>query len=136
MDEITKTLRTGRMTADMGSCQCGDVDTRYIIDTKYKKVIVLAPWGESWMKGQILEDEYHVPYAGKVKLPGSGYEIVVVDVGRKNEVIKMRSTTVKITELQAEILIGFLDHVYKQRRKHMHRVAVRKIMDNMISQMR
>ena len=69
----------------------------------------------------------------KIRYPGSGPEHTA---HRKNEVIKMRSTTVKITELQAEILIGFLDHVYKQRRKHMHRVAVRKIMDNMISQMR
>lgn len=49
---------------------------------------------------------------------------------------KMESTTVKITQLQGEILLGFLGDVSKYRQKHVHSVALQKIIDDTKKQMR
>jgi hypothetical protein len=55
------------LSANMGSCECGNVYVVVIIDHESKGVYV--PVHHSWMSGDVKNGHFVVPYAGKVKIP-------------------------------------------------------------------
>jgi len=65
-------IETKILTANMGSCQCGDVYTKVVI-YHIEKTIVTEPESYKWMSGRLFADNFSVSYAGSFKLPGIDY---------------------------------------------------------------
>ena len=64
------------LSANMGSCQCGDVRTRVIVDHE-SKTVISGVYGYAWMSGKLRGDSFSVPYAGGFDLPSLGYNHVI-----------------------------------------------------------
>ena len=68
--------RTMTLTANMGSCQCGDIYTEVLIDED-NGVIITEPQDPKWMQGFFLRDEFHVPYCRNTGLLQRDFKHIV-----------------------------------------------------------
>ena len=87
--------KEGIFQANMGSCQCGDVYTPFVVDFSAK--IIYTPKGqhESWMYGQVDKRRYVVPYAGSIDLPEEGFKVKTVRVEGYGGLNNLKQTLVK-----------------------------------------
>ena len=61
--------RTMLLTANMGSCECGDIRTEVIVDED-NRVIVTEPHLYKDEQGFFVRGEFHVPYCRKNRTDG------------------------------------------------------------------
>ncbi len=64
------------LTANMGSCQCGDIRTEVVIDED-NGVIITEPHVYEEENGDFIRGEFYVPYCGPTGLMKDDYVHVV-----------------------------------------------------------